>query len=427
MLPYKAIEIFTSEQTRWKGTPINQAIVQYVRDLKIAARCQVVRATEGCYEGGEIATQRLEILSFNMPVYIIVVAPALECDRMLPRIEEMVTDGIVSIRNLEVVSHKTRKVLMHPHIRVRDIMTPSPEKVLEAAPLSDIVRLLLSSVFTGVPVVDDTDRPVGIITQGDLINKAGMPVRIGLLAASGSNNTDTVLSALSGKKAGEIMTSPAISIEEDRPATDAVILMLRRNIKRMPVVNAQGKLVGMLSRLDIFRTIMKDVPDWKTFGKQDIQIGNLRFVSDIMRRDVHTVAPDASVEDVMQLIDENDIQRIAVVDKNARFLGLISDSDILAAFSSDHPDGIWNYLVSQIPFTERGKKYREFRSHLQARTAADVMNTRVVTIQEDALIDEAVQIMTKQGFKRLPVLDADGKFKGMISRDSLLRTGFGQN
>ena len=169
---------------------------------------------------------------------------------------------------------------------------------------------------------------------------------------------------------------------------------------------------------------MKEAPDWKTFGKQEIHVGNLRFVSDIMRRDVHSVSPDTSVEAVMQMIDANDIQRIAVVDQNGRFLGLISDSDILAAFSSDHQDGIWNYFASKLPFTERGQKHREFANLLQARTAAEVMNTTIVTIREDALIDEAIQVMIERGFKRLPVLNAAGNFKGMISRDSLLRTGF---
>lgn len=426
MLPYKVIEIFTSEEARWRGTSINQAILQYVRDLKIAARCQVIRGTDGCYESGEVATQRLEILSYNMPLHITIVAPALECDRLLPKIEEMVTDGIVAVRNMEVVSHKTRKVLMHSHIRVRDVMTPSPEKVLRSTPLDDVVRMLLSSIFTGVPVVDANERPVGIITQGDLVSKAGMPVRLGLLAASNGNNMDTILKSLSVKKAEEIMTSPVIFIEADRPATDAVDMMLRKNVKRLPALDTQGKLVGMLSRLDIFRTIMKEAPDWETFGKQEIHVGNLRFVSDIMRRDVHTVAPDTSVEDVMQMIDDNDIQRIAVVDQNDRFLGLISDSDILAAFSSDYQDGIWNYFASKLSFTERGRKYREFRGHLQNRTAAEVMNTTIVTIRENALIDEAIQVMTERGFKRLPVLDAAGNFKGMISRDSLLRTEFGR-
>ena len=74
MLQYKKIEIFTSEEARWEGRPLYAAIVQFVHDLKIAARCLVTRGIEGSYESGEIATGRLEVLSYNMPVRITIVA-----------------------------------------------------------------------------------------------------------------------------------------------------------------------------------------------------------------------------------------------------------------------------------------------------------------------------------------------------------------
>jgi CBS domain-containing protein len=52
------------------------------------------------------------------------------------------------------------------------------------------------------------------------------------------------------------------------------------------------------------------------------------------------------------------------------------------------------------------------------------MNTNIVTVREDVPIDEAIRLMLDKAIKRLPVVDADGKYKGMVSRDSLLRAGF---
>jgi CBS domain-containing protein len=354
------------------------------------------------------------------------VMPAFEFDRLLPKIEEMVTDGIVAVHDLNVVSHKTQRAFIPRHTRVRDVMTPSPKKVTTSTPLSEVVRLLLSSVFTGIPVVDEENRPVGIISQTDLIYKAGLPMRLGLLAESNGDKMEALLESLSHKKADEAMTRPAVAIEEDRPVTEAVDLMLKKQVKRLPVVDAHGRLVGMLSRIDIFRIIMKEAPDWNAFRERNIVVGNLRLVSDIMRRDSHTVRPDASVEEVMRIIDSNDIQRVTVVDQEGRFLGLISDRDLLVAFSPEQHEGIWDYFVSKIPFTERERKHRELRDHLRARTAAEVMNTNIVTVHEDSTIDEAIRLMTERTLKRLPVIDSEGAFKGMISRDSILRTGFGQ-
>lgn len=219
------------------------------------------------------------------------------------------------------------------------------------------------------------------------------------------------------------MTRPAVTIEQDKSVTDAVKLMIEKKVKRLPVVDAAGRLVGILSRVDVFRTSMRESPDWKAFQEQQIIVENLRSVSDIMRRDIPTVFPDTPVEEVIRLIDCNDIQRVGVVDQAGHFLGLISDRDLLIAFSDRHP-GIWDYFVSKIPFTERGRRHQDLQRHLKLKAAGEIMNTNIVTVQEDAPIDEALQLMLERAIKRLPVIDAEGNYKGMVSRDSLLRAGF---
>lgn len=422
MLDYKVIEVFTSEEARWRGISLANAMVQYIRDLKIPARCMVARGTAGAYESGEVATGSLELLSYNMPLRITIVLPSSELDRILPRIEGMVTDGIVAVQDLNVVSHKTRGLFIPRHTRVRDIMTPAPKKVKPETPLSEVARLLLSSTFTGLPVVDEENRPVGVIAQGDLIYKGGLPMRLGLLAQSDRRQVGAVLEALAGKRAEDVMTRPAVVIEQDEWVTHAVKLMLNKGVKRLPVIDKAGKLAGILSRVDIFHTVIRESPDWKAFREQNVLVNNLRLVSDIMRRDTHTVLPDTPAEDVMRLIDTNDIQRVCVVDREGRFLGLISDRDLLSAFSGR--PGVWEYFVRRFSFAERGRGHTELRDHLRTTTAAQVMNPEIVTVREDALIEEAIQVMLERSIKRLPVLDSEGKFKGMISRDSLLRTGF---
>lgn len=62
-LKYSVIEIFTSEEVQFDGKQIQDALVQYIRDLKIAARCMVSRGIQGCYDSGEIAAQKILELS----------------------------------------------------------------------------------------------------------------------------------------------------------------------------------------------------------------------------------------------------------------------------------------------------------------------------------------------------------------------------
>lgn len=422
-IQYKVIEIFTSEESLVRGQPLHRAVVDLVSGLKIPARVIVARGMEGLYESGELATARLEALSYNLPVRITITLPASDLEAVCSRLDPLVTDGILGVSDIEVICHRTRGRLLPRQTKVHEIMTPAPRTVQAAAPLNEVARILLSSPFTALPVVDESDRPVGVIAQGDLIYRGGMPMRIGLLSESGSETVGSVLDLLASRQARDIMTRPAVTIGQDRLVTEAVDRMLAKGVKRLPVTDAAGKLVGILSRVDVFRAAMRTCPDWAAFRDQAIHVEGIRHVFDIMRRDTHTVAPDTPIEEVLRIIECNDIQRVCVVDENGRFLGLISDRDLLIAFSERHP-GIWSYFAAKIPFSERAGRIRELQAHLRARTASEVMNTQVVTVQEDATLEEAIRLMLERAIKRLPVLDEQGKFRGMISRESLLRTGF---
>ncbi len=422
-LAYSVIEIFSSEEARCGKMPLHDAIVQYIRDLKIAGRCMVLKGVAACYENGEIATQNILSLSFNMPVKIEIVIPTAECEQCLSVIDEMVEEGVVAVRDLSVRSVKTRRRLVPRQMRVRDVMTPSPRKVDASTPASEAARLLLSSIFTGLPVVDSSNRPVGVITQGDLIYRANLPLRPGLLAVHDPGSVDAAIEPLAVLTAESIMTTPPICIEEDAFLTDAVDRMLSKKVKRLPVIGKGGVLMGMLSRLDIFQIITSQAPDWDAVKKRSVIVHNPIFVSDIMTRDAHAVDPGTNVEEVIRMIDSDDIQRVAVVEKDGRFLGLISDRDLLAAFSM-HRAGIWEYFSSKIPFTERGRTHRGLRKKLREKTAAEVMETDLITVSEETGVDEAIALMVQKSLKRLPVIDARGRFSGMISRDALLRAGF---
>ena len=423
MTAYKIIEIFTSEAIRWKGKSLPDAIIEFVKGKKIAARCMVTRAIEGCYENGNIASAKLEVLSMNMPLRITIVLPEVQAESILPHLEEMVSDGIVAVQDIQSLSHKTQRQLIPKHIRVKDVMTASPQKVCLKTPVNKVVEVLLSSHFSGIPVVDENNHPQGIISQGDLIYRAKMPLRLGILASSDAERIKSVMHCLSQVSAEKIMTRPAVCIREDKLLTEAVDLMLKKSLKRLPVIDADGALSGILSRQDIFHTVTREVPDWNAFNQHHVQVGNMRRVADIMRRDTHTVFPDTPVMDIIHIIDTNDVQRVAVIDTAGRFQGMISDKDVFSAFS-EHSEGIWELFVRNFSLMDKGKKAEIAHPDIQHKTARELMNKDCITVLENASIDEAIGIIVSLGIKRLPVLDVEGRFKGLISRESLLRTGF---
>jgi CBS domain-containing protein len=222
------------------------------------------------------------------------------------------------------------------------------------------------------------------------------------------------------------MAAPAVTIVDDRPLAEAVERMLDKGVKRLPVVDRTGRLTGMLSRIDIFRTVMREAPDWNAFHAQKIEVARLIRVGDILRRDTQTVSPDTPLDEVIRGIDHNDIQRVVVVDDRGKLLGLISDGDLLRFFKPEH-EGIWHLLARARHHFRQDACRGDLQRCLLETTAAAVMTTDLVTVREEMLIEEAIGLMVEKALKRLPVVDGDGRFKGMVSRDSLLRSGFGES
>ncbi len=98
------------------------------------------------------------------------------------------------------------------------------------------------------------------------------------------------------------MTAPIITVNEDKRVGEAVDLMLKHNLKRLPVVDSNEQLTGFLARSDIFQTITNETPDWEAMCAMNVCVDGVKYVKDIMRRDTHTVAPDAAIEEVIELL-----------------------------------------------------------------------------------------------------------------------------
>lgn len=140
---------------------------------------------------------------------------------------------------------------------VRDIMTRRVVAVRRDASFKEMAAMLRSSRISAFPVVDDAGRVVGVVSEADLLVKEAVQ-------ADGTS----VLAALrhfkeedkaAGVTAGDLMTGPAITIGPDAPVAEAARLMYDRRVKRLPVVNSGGLLVGIVSRVDVLSVF--DRPD----------------------------------------------------------------------------------------------------------------------------------------------------------------------
>ena len=421
-LEYKVIEIFTREGARWHHQPLHEAVVKMVRDRKLAARVLVLRAIGGAFESGEIVSQHILDLSYDAPLKIEIILPAAELAEVLPALKEMVLDGVIAVEDMPVVLHRTHKRLVPRHLRVRDVMSPDPLHVGPQTPIHDVVHLLADHEFNAVPVVEE-GRVVGIISQGDLIDRAGMPLRLGLFAEYDRLERERLLPS-GTRPAREIMSSPVVTTSPDGSLESAIEVMVAKDLKRIPVVDREGRLEGMLSRIDVLNAVSHNAPDWHNLARRRVEVSGQVVVGDAALHDIPTVRPDTPLSEVLGLIEQEG-RRVAVVDSAGHLAGLISDRDLLGALRG-RQEG-WVDHLRLLFSTEHRASDRDPEGLFESLTAADVMVSDLLTVRGDEPIEQALGLMTEHRLKRLPVVTADGEFVGVLSRDAVLRAGLAQD
>ncbi len=152
-------------------------------------------------------------------------------------------------------------------------------------------------------------------------------------------------------------------------------------------------------------------------------------VGAVMSADVLTVAPDARLGEAARLLRERHISGLPVVDPTDHVVGVLSERDIVRgldrATGVDSPRGLLDLLLESAP--PKGESLLEVcRSHLKNARVRDVMTPRVVTVDRDAPLVEAARKMRLHGVKRLPVVDAQGRLVGIVTRADIVQAVSGE-
>lgn len=148
-------------------------------------------------------------------------------------------------------------------MRVSDIMTHPAITVTPDMTVGEAAELMIQHRISGLPVVDKAGEVVGIVTEGDLLRRAetGTERRrarwLEFLIAPGRLASE--YAHTHGRRVAEVMTDTVQSVAPDDAVADVVTLMERRRIKRVPVVE-RGRLVGIVSRANLVRALLHNLP-----------------------------------------------------------------------------------------------------------------------------------------------------------------------
>ncbi|MEV4169206.1 CBS domain-containing protein [Nonomuraea sp. NPDC049709] len=163
---------------------------------------------------------------------------------------------------------------------VTDVMTTDVAAVNRNASFHTVAELLITRGVSGVPVLDDDSRVLGVVSEADLLAKEEFkeryhgdgyrpPLRARIRHTSGSEGSGYRKSL--GETAGELMTAPAHVTTPDTPIVSAARLMDRHGVKRLPVVDADGRLTGIVSRRDLIKVFLRLDKDIETSVRDTVR------------------------------------------------------------------------------------------------------------------------------------------------------------
>ena len=142
---------------------------------------------------------------------------------------------------------------------VKEVIT-----VQKDASVEELSELLVKNKISGVPVVDDKGKLVGIATEGDLIIKDSdlhFPRYFKLLDSiiylESLNKFKKNLKKFLGTKVEDVMTAQIRTVGEETPISDAANMMIKYNINRVPVLDSKDELIGIITRADIVRSMIQ--------------------------------------------------------------------------------------------------------------------------------------------------------------------------
>ena len=434
----QALTIYLGEADQWHGQPAYVAVLQLLREQH-GAGATVTRALAGYGAGEHLHEQRIWEWTSDAPLMIQVIDQPERLQRLLPQIQEMLSGGLITLHDVEVVAYTHAR----PHglpatLSVQRVMETSLVTASPGTPVAEVMMLLLDAPFRVLPIVDPQQHLLGIISTGDLIRADVLPVRRSIVRTAlefGEATAQEVAHPLeaarrSQQTAQDIMNRQVQTVQPATSVREAARIMLETGLRRLPVVEPDGTLRGMITRADLLQVAVTTPLARTTSSATHPLEGRPRIsgplaqqisIAEYMQPVAAVVQEQASLGEVMDVLQLSPFRRVVVVDTEQRVSGIISDVDLLARIQEDARPWLLRVLGHWSQRRPGHLPHPPSQHAGKARVAADVMNRDVVTVTDTISVQETITRMLATGRKALPVVDQQRHLKGIVGRSDLLQ------
>mgnify|MGYP001772505818 CR=1 FL=1 len=185
------------------------------------------------------------------------------------------------------------------------IMTPNPVYVFEDDDVLDALSLMVARNFGSLPVVNKEKKVSGIVTEREF-----------LLVFQDQDQLFPVK---------EFMTKKVTTVYKEIPIFDATRLMIRRGFRRLPVVDEEGKVVGIVTAVDALKLLIKAVL------KNEPEMFFPKKVIDIAKTEIYTIDPEKSINEAAMTMLVKKIGSLLILDSQNKPAGIITERDLIIA------------------------------------------------------------------------------------------------
>jgi len=400
------LTIYIGESDRWRGKPLYAAILETLKVEKMAG-ATVLRGVAGFGAHSNIHTAAVLRLSEDLPLVIQVIDAPEKIQRVIELVSPMVSEGLITLEDVQVLRYTHRHLNPLPvekmvsEVMTREVVTLSADDSVAQAWLK-----MLDTLIKAMPVVDAQGRVIGMLTDEDLLERAGAQQRLAVAQRFGADILQEELARLrqSALTVADVMTRPVITTQATDSLGVAAARMAKAGIKRLPVVDENGKLLGILSRVDILRLAAH-----KEARKVTAPLGAAKNLRQVMTASIPSVRFDDDLAEVVEALLEGGSHRVIVLNEADKAVGLISDADVVGRLQPVEQRGALAALMRKTP------------APASDVTAEKIMSPGLLTASPETSVVDAVRMVLAAKRKWLVVVDENEHPLGLVDRHLLLR------
>ncbi|KUJ96530.1 MAG: Uncharacterized protein XD41_0511 [Desulfonauticus sp. 38_4375] len=395
MSSFKMLRIYLGESDKYKNKNLYEYILNLAKEHNLKG-ATVIRGIAGFGSNSYIHTTNILRLSEDLPIIIEIIDEENKIFSFLEIIKTFFKEGTIVLLDIEKSYHFP--------ILAKDIMIKKVISVEENENLNSILNLILKNKVKFLPVIKDKTLQ-GVITGKDILEKIDLKLKINLTYEDLNKEIQYMVEKQKLSLTAKDLMQRKVKVGYPQWKLDKILhFMFENKIKRLPIVNSNFELLGLITRTDIL-SYLAHYTSPKSSLNLSLKSGTT--AKELATLDLPTFSPEEKIEKAIADILKSPLKMGVCLNEKKEIKGVVFDSDLIKYFIDDSSN-LLNRLKNIFGSLDKEKYLK------------DIMRTDFISVLPEENLGTIIHIFKDKGIKRLIVMDEEKKFQGVVERDNIL-------